>query len=435
MDEDPRKAISDFQKKNVSSIHFDLNRSDLRPETTRVYEQRLHHDLNLRNLATKGDLKECQERLQIRLIQEYNYKKIEAAIKHVDGDNPEEALVLIADCPPCILHMEMRTTLKFLQVILDDGLKQLKARKASDKEIEEYLQSVNLIFNEQIFGNPDRPYTFSLRYDSQKKLIEDVTLDGERCRTLSTNFAPLLNLIYNNVEKQNKWRKIINNYIMAFKILRSKEDLSFEEIQKFQYYVDVFFQEYMLLVGKRGITNYFHMLGSGHVAEYLKECGNLYIHSQQGWEAFNSFVKVYYFRRTTRGGGRSSDSNRIRPLAKWLARRLIWNAGYTFEQIKEEVEKLGSGTINSIPELEQQKTIHEDEKEDDDDSLCSGELYGVDEYSKIKADTATSEILVKDNHDSTTLPPFCVPINETQSFAPKSENDITTLEEKHDYTL
>jgi hypothetical protein len=111
--------------------------------------------------------------------------------------------------------------------------------------------------------------------------------------------------------------------------------LSLDEVQEFQRYVDLFYNEYVELVGRRGITNYFHMLGSGHVAEYLLACGNLYIHSQQGWEAFNSFVKVFYFRRTNRGGGRSSECNRTRQMARRFGRRLIWMSGFTYEEITE----------------------------------------------------------------------------------------------------
>ena len=85
----------------------------------------------------------------------------------------------------------------------------------------------------------------------------------------------------------------MRHYLLSFQLLRKKVDLTEEEIKKFQYHVDIFFQDYMLLIGRPGITNYLHMLGAGHVADYLKICGNLYIYSQQGWEAFNSFMKVF----------------------------------------------------------------------------------------------------------------------------------------------
>jgi hypothetical protein len=63
---------------------------------------------------------------------------------------------------------------------------------------------------------------------------------------------------------------------------------------------------------------------------------NLYIHSQQGWEHFNSFLKVYFFRRTMRGGGKGGCS-KIQPLARWLARRMIWMSGISYDEMLESL--------------------------------------------------------------------------------------------------
>ncbi len=40
---------------------------------------------------------------------------------------------------------------------------------------------------------------------------------------------------------------------------------------------------------------YIHMLSSGHIAEYLFCWCNLHRFSQQGWEHFNSLLKVFSF--------------------------------------------------------------------------------------------------------------------------------------------
>lgn len=42
--------------------------------------------------------------------------------------------------------------------------------------------------------------------------------------------------------------------------------------------VDSFYQEYMTAVDWQGITNYFHMLRSGHISEYFLHYRNLYRH-------------------------------------------------------------------------------------------------------------------------------------------------------------
>jgi hypothetical protein len=119
------------------------------------------------------------------------------------------------------------------------------------------------------------------------------------------------------------------------KILRRKDAVTLEDVKEFQYFTDLFFVKYMELVGRNGITNHFHLLGSGHIADYLFYYKNLFEHSQQGWEAFNSFLKVFYFRRTNRSGGHV-DCSRVRQIARWLGRRLIWLSGIDYNEMKSD---------------------------------------------------------------------------------------------------
>ena len=101
--------------------------------------------------------------------------------------------------------------------------------------------------------------------------------------------------------------------------------------------MDDFYQSWIKLsLGKRGVTNYIHLLGSGHISELLFKWRNLYAHSQQGWEALNSLVKSVYFRRSNRGGGRGLKS-KLYAVARWSQRRMLWASGYTFKYMEAEV--------------------------------------------------------------------------------------------------
>jgi hypothetical protein len=91
------------------------------------------------------------------------------------------------------------------------------------------------------------------------------------------------------------------------------------------------------LHGLEGVSNYIHLLGSGHISVYLHEWKNLYRHSQQGWEALNKLIKTFYYRRTQRGGAANQGKGRkskLLPIARWLQRRAIWLAGYNEDSIK-----------------------------------------------------------------------------------------------------
>ena len=44
-----------------------------------------------------------------------------------------------------------------------------------------------------------------------------------------------------------------------------------QHVREFQAVTDKFFIHWLQLLGREGITNYFHMIGSGHMAIYMKE--------------------------------------------------------------------------------------------------------------------------------------------------------------------
>jgi hypothetical protein len=79
-------------------------------------------------------------------------------------------------------------------------------------------------------------------------------------------------------------------------------------------------------------------------------------------------MKVFFFRRTGRGGGRYGKS-KLKPLARWLQRRLIWLCGYTWEEMlayhDEQEAKKRDGNANNVPT----ETVFEDESDDDDDDI------------------------------------------------------------------
>jgi hypothetical protein len=83
------------------------------------------------------------------------------------------------------------------------------------------------------------------------------------------------------------------------------------------------------------------MIASGHIADYLYKWKNLYRFSQQGWEAMNSLIKTFFFRRTSHGGGvrGNSKKSRLIPIARWLQRRLIFLCRFSEEDIRQYAEE------------------------------------------------------------------------------------------------
>ncbi len=78
-------------------------------------------------------------------------------------------------------------------------------------------------------------------------------------------------------------------------------------------------------MGRDGITNYIHILGGGHLRYYLKKWRNLHRFQNQGWEAYNQQVQAFWHHRTQRGG--RCDRSKIRPIARWILRMMLWKTG------------------------------------------------------------------------------------------------------------
>jgi hypothetical protein len=85
---------------------------------------------------------------------------------------------------------------------------------------------------------------------------------------------------------QQQLSEAIHSYCMAIKLLNSHYLLSDDEIEQFQDSAIAFFENWIAVFGNEGVTNYIHLLGSGHMKYFLKEFGCLYLYSQQGWEAW-----------------------------------------------------------------------------------------------------------------------------------------------------
>jgi hypothetical protein len=138
----------------------------------------------------------------------------------------------------------------------------------------------------------------------------------------------------------------------------------FDAFIDFQRVTDDWFQMWMDLEGWEGCTNYTHMLGARHVADLLFHHRNLFVFSNQGWEALNSLIKQVYFRRTARGGGRLSSS-RLLPIARWLQRRLVFMAVAGEDDMMEKLQALRQEAIDGpIGPQEQEEQAAEDNEDD-----------------------------------------------------------------------
>jgi hypothetical protein len=338
--EDPRGTPQANALRDPASIHFKF--SEASSSEKNEYMMKVASDLLLRHLPSTGSLGDMQERLKTAVTMEYTLRHIEDELAH-GRVSMATAMYLVINALPCILHLENRVGLKIMTRLLRIGMSNAKEGlleglgSCDTDRIANYLAKVESICCNEIWGSELTPVSWKCPYDAKEKTVGTLCLDNGRTREVVQAIEVLVEFCIPAAERDN-WTTTVQYYEDAMAILLKHEDLTNEEIESFQWNIDRFAQEWMTInMGDEGVTNYIHDLQGGHISDYLKYWRNLYVHSQQGWEAMNFVVKKYWFRATNRGGGRGSR-NRLLPVARWLQRRMVWMTGTSFQEMKERLK-------------------------------------------------------------------------------------------------
>jgi hypothetical protein len=132
----------------------------------------------------------------------------------------------------------------------------------------------------------------------------------------------------------SEFREKVISAIVAYKeaiaLLTMHQNLSADEKELFQEKIDVFYEQLIDLFGEEGITNYIHILGSGHMLYFLENYDCLYMYSQQGWEDLNNRCQAFLMQNTSRGGYGSSEGkgkSYTFPIVRYILRDWLWKTG------------------------------------------------------------------------------------------------------------
>jgi hypothetical protein len=355
--DDPNDS-DDVGKEDKQSIHYGPQSA-----TEKLHFSMLVNcELALRALPTCDNMTIRRERLRVELTKEHRLRELKVELK--TNERHEGALFLLMSTIPCILHMEMRVGLKILSVLIMEGLSEAKAGRlyselrSENGRVEAYIKEVEHIVNSQMLGNTTDKSIWKCPYDTKDKKLGTISLENGKVRQILDKFGLLIDASVPNLDRMHKWKRCLPAYTDAIVIVRQKADFLDADIEKFQQMIDKWFQDWVHLNGRGGMTNYIHMLCCGHIAEYMYEHRNLYRHSQQGWEAFNALLKTFFFRRTQRGGGRGRRT-KLQPIARWLQRRMLFMGGMTEGEMIEHLERLNQQVQDESGESEEQDGIEE----------------------------------------------------------------------------
>ena len=166
------------------------------------------------------------------------------------------------------------------------------------------------------------------RTGSDTQSIGIINMKNYRCRKVVENITELVNLCVPDLDRWRKWLDALYHYNKFMPIMRKKgKNYTRDELNAYEFHADEFFQIWVNLHGPHGIKNYLNMIGSGHMLVYVSRWGNLTKYSQQGWDALNALIKLFFFQRSNKGrknsGEGSMKKSKLIQIAKLLQRRFF----------------------------------------------------------------------------------------------------------------
>jgi hypothetical protein len=199
--------------------------------------------------------------------------------------------------------MENRNGIKLLMMIFIEGLSNAKMKllyvggvNAEGVQLSQFVADVENKVNTPMLGSKDNPCQWTCPFDAKKKEICLITMDNVQTCRMVGSLDILVDFCVTDQARAALWMFALNNYRTAMILIRKRDNFTNTEIATYQRHADMFFQAWVQLWQKEGVTNYIHMIGLGHIANYLYKWRNLSRYSQQGWEAMNSLVKTFFFR-------------------------------------------------------------------------------------------------------------------------------------------
>lgn len=225
---------------------------------------------------------------------------------------------------PDIMHLLNRTAERVIKILLMKGEQK---HKQTLQTLETFKTSMESIVNSDAFRNNssnDDDETDSNKFHTGKKwsypttdsteLVGDVKMTFSAARNFIKNLHLLYALCLPDDEMKDTIIQTIQTYREIMEIIQQKEDFSDEQISELVQKLNRFGDDWVNVAGIAGQTNYFHYLIAGHVVHFLREYRNFYRYQQQGWEALNSWMKIYFLHYTQRGGHGPIHKSYLKPM-------------------------------------------------------------------------------------------------------------------------
>jgi hypothetical protein len=346
-------------------------------------------DRRMRVRANKTD-EELRTELTIRIKAERGLLELEAEcsctnfqyldLDHADNKNLiQDPIRLIF----CILHAENRMSETFLTRLFQFCLDTFDSDRAVEK-----MDEAAAFINSYALRGSSWTYQFE---DNSTTELKPIKLTKSRIRKIlckvewdSGNIQKLIKILVDddeyelNAGKTAHINSAVEHYVACMHMLSKDKISAREDIYKFQDTADKCGDSILEVWGTRGVTNYFHLLMSGHMRDMMLEWGALLPWSNEGVEALNGVCKLKYHKHTQRGGSAGKNGkagSKALGMGNWIVRRWMWLCGEAdklFSNYSSEAEPVDEEDDMPISELcGQCGGVYDSDCDDDDDAPIS----------------------------------------------------------------
>ena len=308
----------------------------------------VQEDLRLRHIKY-GHMKDGEKRhtLEMQLREEEEYLKLQMYLRderfahslQTDPRFHNKFYKTIID----VLHMPMRTNEKVLTHLYEEV-----TQGAHKAQVTSVLSNLTPIVRR--LGELSEHWThqfeeknskaikkFKLPYDQSRKIFAPNQLPGLR-------EAVEVAIPASNQELRDDWLSFLHEYVHMNAFLHKTDDYSPADMDMLEQHIEKCYKLLVTRIGgaERGVTNYFHYIGAGHLMWMIRRYGNLWRFCQEGAESLNALVSKRYNLFNNKGGNKQTEEGAPKQkclpfecLGAWLGRLSLWHTGIAVDFLHE----------------------------------------------------------------------------------------------------
>jgi hypothetical protein len=185
-----------------------------------------------------------------------------------------EAMMGIENDFTCVLPFHKHVIEKIISMVMLRSLYQQDKTKAA---LLRHAEKMSKWLNDLAFGSPLDPGTYSVPMDEKNGELGKVKFNDGYVKCVELVLSEFLpKFITNPASKCSDWIKCFDGISYIITTLRQRPDFTDAEILDLERKIAFWDDRWIELTGREGMTNYIHLITSGHLIFYLNHWRNLY---------------------------------------------------------------------------------------------------------------------------------------------------------------